>query len=71
MLTGFAAACIDMNTKEELLNALEYGPDPVDMEEWDLTESEWQEAIIEAIDEIDRIIAEENIDDSAASIDVT
>lgn len=68
MLTGFAAACVDMNTKEELLDELEFGPDPVAMRDWDLTEDEWTEAILAAINEIDRIVAEENMDNPAASI---
>lgn len=50
-LNTFAAACYDMNSIDELEQALKNGPDTADMNEWGLTESEWREQIELAIAE--------------------
>lgn len=48
----FAEACYNMNTVEELENALVCGADELDMKEWGLTESTWREQIKIAISEL-------------------
>ena len=51
-LNTFAAACYDMNSIVELEQALKDGPDATDMQEWDLTESEWTEQVEAALAEL-------------------
>ncbi|WP_073585239.1 hypothetical protein [Vibrio quintilis] len=48
----FAEACYNMNSIEELENALQTGADESDMKVWNLTEDEWREQIETAIKEI-------------------
>ncbi len=48
----FAEECYNMNTIEELENALAEGPDACDMANWDLTEEEWEQQIKAAIKEL-------------------
>jgi len=48
----FAAACYNMNSVEELEQALRDGPDVTDMKEWGLTESEWREQVTTALNEL-------------------
>lgn len=55
----FAAACYNMSSIADLRDALENGPDLADMQEWNLTKSEWTEQIKLAIAEL---IADENSD---------
>jgi len=45
----FINACLEDNSVAELERALEYGPDRGDMNMWNLTESEWTEAITTAL----------------------
>lgn len=48
----FAEACYNMNSIEELENALQNGADEADMNEWGITEESWREQILEAIEEL-------------------
>jgi len=47
--TEFAEACMDMNTAQELRDALADGPDDGDCQEWGLTHEEWRTAVNEAL----------------------
>ena len=47
----FAESCYNMNSINELENALTQGPDEADMEEWNLTAEEWREQVELALTE--------------------
>ncbi len=49
-LTGFAEACYNDNTYNELKNVKTDEPDEHGMREWEITPSEWRAAQIEAIE---------------------
>jgi len=46
----FAAACSDMNSMDELEEALRGPADARDCQEWGLSPEDWREAIEDAID---------------------
>jgi hypothetical protein len=48
-ISGFAEACYNTNTIEELIEALASGPDPIDMQDWNLTPELWTEAVKTAL----------------------
>jgi hypothetical protein len=49
-LTGFAAACYDVNSAAELEAALKRRTaDPADCQEWKITPTQWRAAITEAL----------------------
>lgn len=48
-LTGFAEACFDMNSIDELRNALNGDADFTDCAVWDITQEQWRDAITEAL----------------------
>jgi hypothetical protein len=50
LLTGFSEACYDTNTIEDLIEALEdRSADKIDCQAWQLTPTQWREAIAEAL----------------------
>ena len=50
MLNGFAEACYNQNTDEELLDALTgKAADRIDCEIWHLTPTQWRQAIADAL----------------------
>ena len=50
-LTGFAEACFDCNSIDELINALIYGvADVTDCISWGITEEEWIEGVQDALE---------------------
>ena len=51
-LNTFAAACYDMNSINELTEALAGEPDETDMSEWGITAEEWREQIAIALTEL-------------------
>ena len=53
-LDGFSEACYNDNSIEDLVVALRSGVDLVDCENWNLTESEWEGAIKDALTAIIR-----------------
>ncbi len=48
-LSGFAEACYNENSVDELVNALSRGFDKRDGEVWDINQDEWMEAILNAL----------------------
>jgi len=50
---SFAEACYNQNSISELHEALKGTPDKTDMKEWNLSESEWREQIIIALDNLE------------------
>ena len=46
---AFADACIDMNTADELIEALHDGPDEDDCRTWQITADEWRAAVATAL----------------------
>ena len=48
-LSGFAEACYNENSVDELVNALSTGFDERDGEVWDIDEGEWIKAILNAL----------------------
>tara|TARA_R100000781_G_C4079002_1_gene127073 strand:+ start:1784 stop:2020 length:237 start_codon:yes stop_codon:yes gene_type:complete len=49
MLDGFAEACFNENSVDELCEALESGFDTTDSRNWKINETEWYESIINAL----------------------
>jgi len=49
-LDGFAAACYETNTVDELIDFNTAAPDPVDMETWGITPDEWRQAARAALE---------------------
>lgn len=49
-LDGFAAACYDRNTADELISALSSEPDVGDMGVWGLTPEAWREGVVAALE---------------------
>lgn len=49
-LTGFAEACYDNNTYEDLVTGLDADADAVDCEAWGISGKEWQESIRQALE---------------------
>ena len=50
-LYGFAEACFNQNSDEELIDAICDGPaDKTDCENWGITASEWQDSICRALE---------------------
>jgi len=50
-LDGFAAACFDDNSNDELIEALKMrAADETDCKNWEITPSQWREAIREALE---------------------
>lgn len=45
----FAAACYNQNSIDDLVKALEDGPDATDCKTWGITETEWKEQIKTAL----------------------
>ncbi len=56
-MNDFADACYSMNTRQDLVNALQGKPDQPDMAEWDLSSEQWQSAIRAAIAMFDEDMA--------------
>ena len=50
-LNTFAEACYNMNSIQELEEALNQGPDQCDMDEWGISADEWKEQISAALAE--------------------
>lgn len=48
-LSGFAEACFNQNSLEELIEALTSAPDPADLHEWGLPEDQYYAAIKRAL----------------------
>jgi len=52
ILAGFAEACFDQNSTDELIDALlQRKADAHDLKDWNLTSEQWREAIAEALRE--------------------
>ena len=50
-LEGFAGACYDMNTVEDLVEALQQrAADKTDCKNWNITPAQWRRAIKEALE---------------------
>lgn len=49
-LDGFAEACYDQNSYDDLKDCKTARPDTADMREWDLSAQEWRDAQAEAIE---------------------
>lgn len=49
-LSGFAEACYNDNSYEELVTGLDDGANNVDCKAWDITAQEWKESIKQALE---------------------
>ena len=49
-LTGFAEACYDDNTYEDLVTALDSEANVIDCKAWDITAQEYKESIKQALE---------------------
>lgn len=49
-LSGFAEACYDYNTYDDLVTALDNDADPADCKAWDIDTQEWRESIKQALE---------------------
>ena len=48
-LSGFAEACYDQNSTDELIESLKLGADKTDCKTWGIDDDQWQEAVKTAL----------------------